>query len=245
MTTIRQIQPTPLSGIVELLTESSTKIDFTLGNLIESKSVLELKTSDANAVYITSDWLESTKEYIGHLIDQHLEVWPLRAGIPREELRANLSLDAGIYSLILQLLEKYDIKANSDVVTRSSWVPQLSDSQKTTVADFVDSLKSAGYAPNRTDIDPELTQYLERERIVKNLGDGVIFEIGNYESARDTVLELLEKSNDSSLGVIRDALSTNRRITQALLETMDKEGLTARIGDGRKITERGRILRGI
>ena len=245
LTTIRQIQPTPLSGIVELLTESSTKIDSTLGNLIESKSVLELKTSDANAVYITSDWLESTKEYIGRLIDQHLEVWPLRAGIPREELRANLSLDAGIYSLILQLLEEYDIKANSDVVTRSSWVPQLSDSQKTAVADFVDSLKSAGYAPNRTDIDPELTQYLERERIVKNLGDGVIFEIGNYESARDTVLELLEKSNDSSLGVIRDALSTNRRITQALLETMDKEGLTARIGDGRKITERGRTLRGI
>ena len=140
MTTIRQIQPTPLSGIVELLTESSTKIDSTLGNLIESKSVLELKTSDANAVYITSDWLESTKEYIGHLIDQHLEVWPLRAGIPREELRANLSLDAGIYSLILQLLEKYDIKANSDVVTRSSWVPQLSDSQKSVVADLVDSL---------------------------------------------------------------------------------------------------------
>ena len=131
------------------------------------------------------------------------------------------------------------------MVTRSNWVPQLSDSQKTTVSDFVDSLKSAGYAPNRTDIDPELTQYLERERIVKNLGDGVIFEIGNYESARDTVLELLEKSNDSSLGVIRDALSTNRRITQALLETMDKEGLTARIGDGRKITERGRTLRGI
>ena len=91
MTTIRQIQPTPLSGIVELLTESSTKIDSTLGNLIESKSVLELKTSDANAVYITSDWLESTKEYIGRLIDQHLEVWPLRAGIPREELRATLS----------------------------------------------------------------------------------------------------------------------------------------------------------
>ena len=245
LTTIRQIQPTPRSGIVELLTESSTKIDSTLGNLIESKNVLELKTSDANAVYITSDWLESTKEYIGRLIDQHLEVWPLRAGIPREELRANLSLDAGIYSLILQLLEEYDIKANSDVVTRSSWVPQLSDSQKTAVADFVDSLKSAGYAPNRTDIDTELTQYLERERIVKNLGDGVIFEIGNYESARDTVLELLEKSNDSSLGVIRDALSTNRRITQALLETMDKEGLTARIGDGRKITERGRTLRGI
>ena len=245
LTTIRQIQPTPLSGIVELLTESSTKIDSTLGNLIESKSVLELKTSDANPVYITSDWLESTREYIGRLIDQHLETWPLRAGIPREELRANLNLDAGIYSLILQLLEKYDIKANSDMVTRSSWVPQLNESEQTVVADLVDSLKSSGYAPNRSDIDPELTQYLERERIIKNLGDGVIFEIGNYESARDIVLELLEKSDDSSLGVIRDALSTNRRITQALLETMDKEGLTARIGDGRKITERGRTLREI
>ncbi len=245
LTTIRQIQPTSLSKIIELLTESTANIDSTLDDLVDSNKVVELRASDENPIYVTTDWLESTREHIEDLIDQHLTAWPLRAGIPREELRANLSLDAALYGLILELLAKEDIKANADVVTRSSWVPQLNDSQKTEAAHLVDSLKSAGYSPNRTEVDPELAQYLEREQIVKNLGDGVIFEIRNYESARDVVLELLETSDDSSLGMIRDALGTNRRITQALMETMDKEGLTVRVGEGRKITEQGRALRRI
>ena len=77
---------------------------------------------------------------------------------------------------------------------------------------------------------------------IKDLGDGVVFTQAHYLAAARLTLEQLNIEQNLSLGEIRDLINTNRRIAQALVETMDKEGLTQRVGDERRITEAGKLF---
>ncbi len=59
-----------------------------------------------------------------------------------------------------------------------------------------------------------------------------------FESARQTVIELLRANGAGTLAELRDALKTNRRVAQALLETLDRRGVTRREGDARVLRDR-------
>ncbi len=68
-------------------------------------------------------------------------------------------------------------------------------------------------------------------------GDGLIVAAGAYAAARDALVALLRERGEVTLAEARDALATNRRAAQALLETFDRRGVTRRQGDTRVLHE--------
>ena len=133
-----------------------------------------------------------------------------------------------------------DIK--EDIVTLKSWEPQINEDEKSKINDIINLLHQGVFAPPRLDTNLELLGYLLGIGEIKDLGDGVIFTNAHYLSATKIVLEQFNLGQNSSLAEIRDLIGTNRRIAQALLETMDKEGITQRLGDERRITEAGKLF---
>jgi selenocysteine-specific elongation factor len=100
-------------------------------------------------------------------------------------------------------------------------------------------LDRAGLAATKLD-DAELARYLETEGRVVRLGDGFAVSAGAYEVARDLVATEAASAGEITLARFRDLAGVGRRDAQLLLERMDADGLTRRIGDRRVLRRAAR-----
>ena len=83
-------------------------------------------------------------------------------------------------------------------------------------------------------------RFLEAEGRVVRLGDGFAVAAGAYEVARDLVATEAAAAGEITLARFRDLAGVGRRDAQLLLERMDVDGLTRRIGDRRVLRRAGR-----
>jgi selenocysteine-specific elongation factor len=90
----------------------------------------------------------------------------------------------------------------------------------------------------------------EREAAAHLVGEGRIVPAGRelaftaaaYAEARAATVEIATAHGAITLAQLRDRLGCSRRYAQALLEALDAEGVTRRIGDERVLRRRGREL---
>ena len=155
--------------------------------------------------------------------------------MPREELRSRLALDGRDFGAVLDSLAPA-IAAAGEGVAREGWEPQLTAAQRTAADEIVTQLVAAGAAPPRLEADAELIAYLEGAGRAVDCGDGVVMAAEAYEQAVANARERL-RAGPATLGEMRDALGTNRRAAQALLEMLDRRGITRREGDARVLRE--------
>jgi len=90
--------------------------------------------------------------------------------------------------------------------------------------------------------DPELARFLEGEGRIVRLGDGYVVSAGAYEVAQDLVRTECATAGEITLARFRDLGGVGRRDAQLLLERMDVDGLTRRIGDRRVMRRAPRAL---
>jgi selenocysteine-specific elongation factor len=88
--------------------------------------------------------------------------------------------------------------------------------------------------------DPELARFLELEGRLVRLGDGYAIGTGSYEVARDVLVTECRASGEITLARFRDLLGTGRRDAQLLLERLDQDGVTRRIGNARVLRRAAR-----
>jgi selenocysteine-specific elongation factor len=78
-------------------------------------------------------------------------------------------------------------------------------------------------------------QQLEREGRLVRLGDGLAIAPAAYEHARAALVAECERAGTISLARFRDLLGASRRVAQLLLERLDADRVTIRIGDARRL----------
>ena len=98
-------------------------------------------------------------------------------------------------------------------------------------------LDASGLEPVRVD-DRELAIFLEREGRLVRLGDGFAIGAKAYERAKDAVVAEIEASGEIALARARDIFGVGRRATQLVLERLDADGVTRRLGDRRVLRRR-------
>jgi selenocysteine-specific elongation factor len=114
---------------------------------------------------------------------------------------------------------------------------------------IVEELAAAPYSPPRLEeILPRLglddaagralVVLLEREGRVVRLPDGLVVTREAYDDCVAIVRERCAARGVVTLAELRDATGTSRRWAQALLERMDSDGITRRIGDERVLRRR-------
>ena len=86
--------------------------------------------------------------------------------------------------------------------------------------------------------DAELARFLEREGRLVRLGDGWSVSTAAYERARTLVVGECETAGEIVLARFRDLAGCGRRDAQLLLERLDADGVTRRLGDRRVLRRR-------
>ena len=101
-------------------------------------------------------------------------------------------------------------------------------------------LRSQWLAPSPLTADElPAAGYLAANGAAVRAGRDLAFAAEAYAAARDEAMDIAE-SGQLTIAALRDRLGISRRYAQALLEAMDGQGVTRRVGDARVLRRRSR-----
>ena len=168
-------------------------------------------------------------------VTDYVKQFPLRAGLPREDLRSRVRLPQRAFAFLQQqLTESGRLIVNDGSFDLPARSVALSEKQQAQVDLLMPRLAGQGVRPE-TDptLDPELLEYLEAQHLIVRLKDGVNLERQVYDGMVAETRALLEAQERATLADVRDRLGTSRKVAQAFLEHLDTNRITRRVGDAR------------
>jgi selenocysteine-specific elongation factor len=209
------------------------------GQLIQLE-VGELKPNADLLVMPRPLWEAETRRVEGELDQYHL-VYPLRRGMPREELKSRLKYTARAFNATLRLwLAGGSLVENGKLLARPAHRVKFTPAQKAQVERLLDRFAVAPYAtPSVKECQAELgeeayTALVEMERLVQ-VSPEVVFRAEDYQGMVEGVKGHLEREGTLTLAQFRDRFNTSRKYAQAFLEYLDGVGVTVRNGDLRTL----------
>jgi len=97
--------------------------------------------------------------------------------------------------------------------------------------------EAAGLVPREAQ---RVAEALVRQGRLVKVGEDLYYPPDRLEAIISVIVGVLEASGQITLAEVRDLLGTSRRYAQALLEHMDSEGVTLRVGEVRRLRRRRR-----
>ena len=181
-------------------------------------------------------WLDSAVARVVESTAVFLNANSLRAAAPREHVRSASALDAQVFDLIVaeavaagRLEER-----GANGLVHSGYEIELSTAQAAVAADFLQALKAGGASPPTAQLpSPSLLAYLVEQGLVVDAGGGVVFDAQFFAAANAQIREHIAANGSVSLAEVRDLFGTSRKYAQAMLEHLDAQRITRRIGDSR------------
>ncbi len=85
-----------------------------------------------------------------------------------------------------------------------------------------------------------LVRALERQGRMAKVGEDLYYATETLDGLMDRIAAEMAVRGQITLAEVRDLLGTSRKYAQALLEHMDSEGMTLRVGDARRLRKRRR-----
>ena len=168
-------------------------------------------------------------------VTDYVNSFPLRAGLPREDLRTRVKLPQRAFSFLQQaLVDSGRLILNDAAFDLPSRQVALSDAQQSQVDALLLRLEQQGTRPETDpNLDADLLEYLEARHLIMRLKGGVNLDRTVYDRMVAETRALLEAQERATLADVRDRLETSRKIAQAFLEHLDTVRITRRVGDAR------------
>ena len=176
-------------------------------------------------------WLDETQHSVVERLRMRAEQSPLEPGLAVAELLPAEPWAASILPLL-------SVERRGGM----AYLPGVAASLGTRAeaADALgEELDAAGLAAVKGD-DAELARYLETDGRLVRLGDGFVVSAIAYHQARELVVTECRATGEITLARFRDLAGVGRRDAQLLLERLDQDGVTRRLGDRRVLRRAGR-----
>ena len=189
-------------------------------------------------VIATTHWDALTERTLNMTAAYH-EKFPLRTGIPRQELKSRLKIDAKLFNAMLEKLSGAEQLSYADgSVKISTHSVTFTESQQAQVHALTRRFNANPYAPPTLKASYEevgdeiLNALIELGNFVK-VSQEVIFQQSDYKKMVAMLRAYLDKNGKITLSETRDLFGTSRRYAQAFLEHLDAKGVTKREDDYR------------
>ena len=232
---LERIEPCTASALERAAGLAPEEARRTIETLAKERVVRRLSPPAGDPVLVSSVTLARYEETARHALAAYHAAHPLRFAMPREELRGALSLPQREFAAVLGGLAP-GLDARGEGVAEAGWEPQPSPQQRAAIEAAVIVLAAGGVQPDRVPLDPAVAVYLVEAGRAVDCGDGVLLHAAAFEAAREQIAEAMRASTTPlTLAETRDILGVSRRNAQAILETLDRQGVTMRVGDGRTL----------
>jgi selenocysteine-specific elongation factor len=219
-----------------------SKSRFRADQISEVLTNLEQSGEIVLSQHIAADcefWRKLSAQAIG-LVDAAHKETPERAGIDLSELRSSLRIqDTEVLESLVADLCKGDFVRKGSVVARTSHRPTLPAHLQPVEKRIRETLTGQPFDPpsrKAIESDPralQVVRFLIENGDVTELALDVVLLRDSFERMKSQVAEFISKNGPATVSELRQALGSSRRIMVPLLERLDRDGITRRVGDKR------------
>ena len=234
---LESMEPSSLKRVVEESGIAAEDVAPALESLLDRDAVTALgngRVTDGTVLYSGRGWAAVMSKSRAALESYHKQ-HPLRSGLPKEELRSRLGLGGQVFGKVIEKLVEDGVLVEEGSAVR---LPQhsrvLSAKQQAEVDRYLAALDAQPFSPpTDSGISGELVAGLVDEGRVVRVNQDVVFSAGAYKEMRDRIVEETKSAGKINVGKVRDMFDTSRKYALALMEYLDQQRITRRVGDDR------------
>jgi len=175
------------------------------------------------------------------IVGEYHKSFPLRKGIPREELKSKLKLAPRVFNAGLALIANRKlVDENGAFVALPAHAVRLDAAQQVKVKALMRRFEADPSAPpsvkeSQAEVGEEVYNALIEMGELTAVSQEVVFRSKDYAAMTEKVKSFIAQNGQTTLAEVRDLLGTTRKYAQALLEHLDAVGVTVRDGDARRL----------
>lgn len=205
---------------------------------IGSGAVIALGLPTSPSLLSAAGWHALTRK-IGDALDAFHRAYPLRPGLPREELKSKLGLLSKIFDAVIEraVAEKI-IAASTGIVRRPDFAIAFKPEQQKKIDALLGQFAKLPYNPPSAQEAEDalgsetLGALIAQEKLVR-LNETVLLSPTAFGAMRDWVIATIQAKGEVTAADVRDHFNTSRKYAIALLEYLDTTRVTQRVGDTR------------
>jgi selenocysteine-specific elongation factor len=204
---------------------------------------------EGEKLYTTEKKWQQLREELLQRLQKYHAAHPLVPGMDMEEARDKLPYDVAprIFRAFLEQLETAKIVVRDGNLLRLPKHEIRLKGEEHALAEKIKVLlRKSPFAPpelkqieNETGIAQgklrEVIRVMERERSIVRVATDMYFLTDSVDKIKRSLKEHFSKESQITPGAFRDLLGTSRKYTIPLLEYLDREGITIRAGDVRRL----------
>ncbi|MDD2921379.1 MAG: selenocysteine-specific translation elongation factor [Anaerolineales bacterium] len=233
------------ASIKEVIAKSRLEISdaqSALNELIENGQIVSLEKNETDGALIVAlpHW-NLLSEKISQTVEAYHQNFPLRRGIPREELKSKLKLSPRIFNAVIaKLIADHSLADYSVCLAKPEHRIQFAPADQNRVQGLTRKFEQNPFAPPsvkdcQSEVGEEIFNALIELGELTQVSAEVVFRKKDYDGMVEKIRAALLQNGQITLGEVRDMFGTTRKYIQALLEHLDAIGVTMRDGDARKL----------
>ena len=189
-------------------------------------------------VIATAHW-DTLKERTLNMVRAYHENYPLRRGVPREELKSRLKVETKLFNAMISILVAAE---ELDDVYRSVQLPthsiQFGSTEQAKISGLMRQFDANPFAPPTVklsieEVGDEIYNALVVLEELIQLSAEVVFRKSDYEKAVEMLRQYMAEHGQITVADARDLYNTSRRYVLAFFEYLDSQRITRRDGDYR------------
>ncbi len=233
---------------LKLMTNAAEKqLDNIIQGLLSKKTIIQVDRE--NRIYIHKNTFDKlSKEIKDHLGSYHNN-YPLKAGMPKEELKTKFppAMNSKLFNLMLnQMIKSNDIAAEEETVRLAEHKVTLGVDQKGIQKKILDTYIKSGLTPpyfkelakglgvDVTRANDVLTLLVDEGIIIKTKED-LFFHKDAVNDLQKKLVDFLSSKGEITTPQFKDMTGVSRKFVIPLIEYFDSKKVTLRIGDIRKL----------
>ncbi len=227
----------------------SKVLEKSLQQFISRKKVILFDKENRRLLH--AEVLEELKTTILVALAEHHRKFPLKTGMAKEELAAQLpeTVDAKLYNFVLrQLVEEEQIAQEMEWVRLTSHKIDLTKDEEGIREKIEKAFKDAGLQPPfvkevtaRLEGTPrqhqDVLEWMLSQGILVKVKEDIYFHSGALNELQRKLVEFLREHGEISTPQFKEMTQASRKYTIPLLEYFDTQRVTIRIGDNRRLRE--------
>ena len=241
----------PLSDVIERSHLDDLVARNAVSTLLEAGTLLPLEVAPSQTLapnsLVTSlgAWNALSARAIQEVATYH-RTYPLRRGLPREELKSRLKLPPGpigarlFIAAMRKLSGEGSLEEAGPLIHQPGFSINFNPQQQRQVDTLLARFAAAPYSPPsikecQAEVGEELFTALVELGDLVTLSAEVVFRPKDYDQMVADIRRLLQARGTLTAAEARDHFNTSRRYILALLEHLDAIGVTRREGDLRRL----------
>ncbi len=213
-----------------------------IATLLQQKQVIQ-----AGDFLLASTAFTTARERSVAILDAFHKANPLVAGMSKEELREKLGLHAAVLEALLgEMVRTKKMEVSGEQVKLAGRGVALKDDEAKAKQEIEQAFASAGLkVPALKEVlaslpvdkvrAQKLVTLLLRDRVLVKLTDDLVFHQTAIQGLRQILAEYKMKSPKIDVPTFKDLTGISRKYAIPLLEYLDRERVTRRVGDERVI----------